>query len=146
MHLFLALGNQSLEELQSRPHTSLKRGFLPLTGEVLFNMSKGHVVIPLPIFPLHRPTSSIHYNLIDSFSLPISLWIGWSGISILYPQITIVLLESFPIKLKTIVRDESMGDPESSNDILPDKSLDIHISDSSQRFSFNPFGEIVCAD
>ena len=89
---------------------------------------------------------SVHYNLVDSFSLPISLLIGWSGISILYPKIITVLPESFAIKLKAIVRDESMGNPESSNDILPEKPLDIHISDISQRFSFDPFGEIVCVD
>ena len=39
-----------------------------------------------------------------------------------------------------------MRNTELSNDILPDKPLDIHISNISQRFSFNPFGEIVYAD
>ena len=39
-----------------------------------------------------------------------------------------------------------MRNPESSNDILPNKSLDIHIFDISQRFNFDPFGEIVRAD
>ena len=48
---------------------------------------------------------SIHYNLIDSFSLSISLQIGWSGISILYPQIRTVLSEGFAIKLKAIIWD-----------------------------------------
>ena len=89
---------------------------------------------------------SIHYDLVDSFSLPISLWIGWSGISILYPQIKTVLPESFAIKLKAIIRDEGMRDLESSNDILPDKPFDIHISDISQRFGFDPLGEIICVD
>ena len=97
------------------------------------------------VLNIGKPVST-HYNLVDSFSLPISLWIGWGGISILYPQIRTVLPESFAIKLKAIVRDESMRNTELSNDILPDKPLDIHTSDVSQRFSFNPFSEIVYAD
>ena len=39
-----------------------------------------------------------------------------------------------------------MRNTESSNDILPDKPLNIHISDISQRFSFDLFGEIVCVN
>ena len=39
-----------------------------------------------------------------------------------------------------------MRNTESSNDILPDKPLDIHISDISQWFSFDPFREIVYAN
>ena len=66
--------------------------------------------------------------------------------SILYSQIRTVLPEGFAIKLKAIIRDKSMGNPESSNDILPDKHFDIHISDISQKFSFGPFGKIICAD
>ena len=61
-------------------------------------------------------------------------------------MITTVLPESFAIKLKAIVRDKGIGNTESSNDVLPDKPLDIYISDISQRFSFDPFDEIVCAD
>ena len=68
------------------------------------------------------------------------------GISILYPQIRTVLPEGFAIKLKAIIRDEGMGNPESSNDILPDKPFDIHVSDISQRFNFDPLGKIICAD
>ena len=36
--------------------------------------------------------------------------------------------------------------PEVSDNVLPEKLLYVHISDIHQRFSFNPFGEIVCAD
>ena len=68
------------------------------------------------------------------------------GISILYPQIRTVLPGIFAIKLKAIVQDESIRNTESSNDILLDKPLDIHNSDISQRFSYDPFGEIVRAD
>ena len=39
-----------------------------------------------------------------------------------------------------------MRDPKSSNDVLLDKLFGIHIPDVSQRFGFDPFGEIVCVD
>ena len=48
--------------------------------------------------------------------------------------------------MKAVVRDEGVGDPKSSNDVLPDKFLGIHIPDIGQGLSFDPFGEIVCAD
>ena len=35
---------------------------------------------------------------------------------------------------------------EAGDNVLPDKLLYVHISDIHQRLSFNPFGEIVCAD
>ena len=57
-----------------------------------------------------------------------------------------VLPEGFTIKLKAIIRDEGIRNPEPSNDILPDKFFDIYISDISQRFSFDPLGKIICAD
>ena len=72
--------------------------------------------------------------------------IGRSKISVLYPQIRTILPEGFAIKLKAIIRDEGMGNPESSYDILPDESSDIYISDISQRFSLDPLGKIICAD
>ena len=58
MRLFSVLGNQFPEELQSHPHMSLKNESLLLTVKVLFDTSKGHVTVPLPIFPLYYPTSS----------------------------------------------------------------------------------------
>ena len=88
----------------------------------------------------------IHYDLVDSFSLPISLWVGWSGISILYPHVRVVFPGDSVIKLKAIIRDEGMRNPESSNNTLPDKPFDIYILDISQRFSFDPLGEIIYAD
>ena len=36
--------------------------------------------------------------------------------------------------------------PEASDNVLLEKLLYIHISDICQRLSFNPLGEIVCAD
>ena len=73
----------------------------------------------------------IYYDLVDSFDLPISLWIGWSGISILYTQVKTVFLKGFAIKLKAIIRDESIGNPKSSNNTLLDKPFDINIPDIS---------------
>ena len=35
---------------------------------------------------------------------------------------------------------------EVSDNVLPDKLLYVHISNIRQWLSFNPFGEIVCAD
>ena len=74
---------------------------------------------------------SVQYDLINSFNLPISLRVGRSGISILYTQIRTVFPESFAIKLKTIIRDECIGNLESSNNVLPDEPFDIYISDVS---------------
>ena len=89
---------------------------------------------------------SIHYDLVDSFDLPISLWIGWSGISILYPQVRAVFPEGSAIELKAIIRDEGMRNSKSSNNTLPDKPFDLYIPDICQRFSFDPLGEIIYAD
>ena len=127
---------------------SLRNGSLLLIIEALFDTSKGHVVIPPPIFLLLHPTSfeSIHYNLVDSFNSSISLRIGRSKIPVLYPQIKTVLPKGFAIKLKAIIRDEGIGNPESSYDILPDESFDIYVSDISQRFNLDPFGKIICAN
>ena len=48
--------------------------------------------------------------------------------------------------MKTIVRDKGMRDPESGDNVLPNKFLSVYVPDVGQRFSFNPFGEIVCVD
>ena len=90
--------------------------------------------------------NSIHYDLIDSFGLPVSLWIGWSGISIPYPQVRTVFPKDFAIELKSIIWDEGMRNPELSNNTFPDKFFNIYIPNISQRFGFNPLGEIICAD
>ena len=124
MHQFPTSGSLFLEGLRLRLHMSLRKGSLLLTVEAFFDTPIGHMVIPPPIF----------------------LWIGRGGIPVLYLQIKTVLPEGFAIKLKAIIRDEDMGNPESSYNILPDESLDIYISDIGQRFSLNPLGKIICAD
>ena len=67
-------------------------------------------------------------------------------IPILYTQIRKVLPESFTVKLKAIVLDEHVRNPESRNDVLPNEPFDIYISDISQRLSFDPLGKIICTD
>ena len=54
--------------------------------------------------------------------------------------------EGLAIKLKAVIRDEGMRDPKSSNNVLPDKFLSIHIPDVGQGLGFDLFGEIVCTD
>ena len=89
---------------------------------------------------------SIHYDLIDSLSLSIPLWINWGGILIRNAQVTTVPSEGFAIKLKTIFWDERMKDPKLSNNIFPNKSLHIHVPDICQWFNFNPLSEVIYAD
>ena len=57
-----------------------------------------------------------------------------------------VVLEDFVVKLKAIIRDEHIRNPESCNNVLPDESFNIYIPDISQRLSFGPLGKIVCTD
>ena len=89
---------------------------------------------------------STHYNLINSFSLSISLGICWSGIPICNSQLTTVSPKGFAVELKSIVRDEGMRYSEASDNVLLEKLLYVHISNICQRLNFNPFGEIICAD
>ena len=89
---------------------------------------------------------SVHYNLIDSLSLPIPLGVGWSGIPIRDTHITVVPSESLAIKLKSVVRDEGMGNSKSSNNVLPHKLFDIHVPDVCRWVSFNPLGKVISVD
>ena len=95
------------------------------------------------IQPLFQP---VDYNFVNSFSLSITLGVSRSGIPVCNSQVTTVSPEGLAIKLKADVRDEGVGDPKSSNDVLPDKLLGIHIPDIGQGLGFDPFGEIVCAN
>ena len=88
--------------------------------------------------PLFKST---HYDLIDSFSLPIPLGICRGGIFIRYAQVTAIPPEGLTIELKTIVRDEGTRDSKPSDNIFSNKSLDI-----CQWFSFNPFGKVIHAN
>ena len=54
--------------------------------------------------------------------------------------------KGFAIKLKTIFRDEGMGDPKLSDNIFSNESLGIYIFDICQWFIFDPLGEVICVD
>ena len=86
---------------------------------------------------------SIHYDLINSLSLSISLRISWNGIPACDTEITIISPEGFAVELKAIVRDEGMKDPELCDNIFLNKFLGIYVLDICQRFSFNPLGEVI---
>ena len=88
----------------------------------------------------------IDYDLINSLGLSISLGVGRSIISVCNSQATIVSFEGLTNKLKVVIRDEGMRDPKSSNDVLLDKFLSIHILDVGQGLGFDPFCEIVYAN
>ena len=89
---------------------------------------------------------STHYDLVNSFSLSVPLGICWSGIPVCNSQLTTVSPKGFAVELKSIIRDEGMRYSETSDNVLLEKLLYVHISDIRQRLSFNPFGEIICAD
>ena len=95
------------------------------------------------IQPLFQP---VDYDFVNSFSLSITLRVSRSGILVCNSQVTAVSPKGVVIKLKVVVQDEGVGDLKSSNDVLLDKLLGIHIPDIGQGLSFDPFGEIVRAD
>ena len=72
--------------------------------------------------------------------------ISWDGIYVCNSQLIAISPKGFAVELKSIVRDEGMRYFEAGDNVLLDKLLYVHISDICQRLSFNPFGEIVCAD
>ena len=105
-----------------------------------------HFFCPLSLCvvqPLFKPTN---YDLVDSFGLPIPLWIDRAGIFICYAHIIVIPPEGLAIELRSIVQDECARNSKPSNNILPNKFLSIYISNICQRFSFNPFGKVICAN
>ena len=50
------------------------------------------------------------------------------------------------IKLEPVVRDKGSRDPESCNNVSPDEPFSIYVSNVSQWLSFDPFGEVICAN
>ena len=89
----------------------------------------GKLLHPPSLGVIQPLLQSIHDDLIYGLSLPISLRVGWSGIPVFYSQIRTVFLEGFTVKLKTVIRDEDVGNTEPRNYVLPDESFDIHIPD-----------------
>ena len=78
--------------------------------------------------------------------MSISLGISWNGIPVRNSEITIVSSERFTVKLEVVVQNKGVRDPESCDNVLPNELLGIHVSDISQRFGLDPFGEIVDAE
>ena len=115
---------------------------------VWFGISRGHATALPPIFlSIIEPLlESIYYDLVNSLGLSIPLGISWGRISIRNSQVITVSRERFAIKLKAIVRDEDMKDPELCDNVFPNKFLGIHVPDICQGLSFNPLYEVVCAN
>ena len=67
----------------------------------------------------------------NSLSLSVSLGVGRSGIPVCNSQVTTVSPKGLVVKSEAIIRDEGVGDLESSNDVLLDKLLCIHVPDVS---------------
>ena len=108
-------------------------------------MSTGHVAVLPPIFLSHHPTSSwVHLSWpVNSLGLSIPLGISWCRISICNSQTAAISSEGLAIKLRAIVRDEGVRDPESGDNVLLDKFLYIDIPNVCQYLDFYLFGEII---
>ena len=89
---------------------------------------------------------SIYYDLVNNLSLSIPLGISWYKVSTHNSQIAAISPEGFTIKLKAVVQDEGVRDPEPDDNVFPKKFLGIYVFDIHQGLSFNPFGKVVRAD
>ena len=89
---------------------------------------------------------SVHYDFVNSLGLTIPLEVSWGRVPICNSQITVVSLEGFAIKLKSIVRDEGTKDLELGENIFPNKLFGVNISYIRQKLGFNPFSEIFCTN
>ena len=89
---------------------------------------------------------SIYYDLVNSLILSIPLGISWYRVSIHNSQIAAISPEGFAIKLKAVVQDEGVKDPEPDDNVFPKKFPGIYVFDIRQGLSFNPFGKVVRAD
>ena len=90
-------------------------------------MTCGISSIHFPFASSNLFLSSFTMTLLTVSACPFPCGVGRNGIFILYTQIRTVFPESFAIKLKTIIRDECIGNPESSNNVLPDEPFDIYM-------------------
>ena len=124
-------------------------------GGFFSGLSRCCSICPKEMWQLFHPPSfgvvqslfkSVHDDLVNSLSLSISLRIGRSRIPILYTQIRTIFPESFAIKLKAIVWDEHIRNPELCNNVLPNEPFDVYVLDISQRLSFDSLGKIICTD
>ena len=74
------------------------------------------------------------------------MWVGRCGVSIDNSQLITVFSEGFAVKLEAVVRDQGVRSPEPSDNIFPNKLLDIDVPDVCQRLSFDPLCEVIGAD
>ena len=102
-----------------------------MTYEELFDTLIGHAVVLLPIsLCIVQPfLKSVHYDLVNSFSLSVPLRISWSGIPVCNSQFTAISPKRLAVELKSIVRDERIRYFEVGDNVLLDKFLYVHISD-----------------
>ena len=101
------------------------------------------LIHPFALCIIQLLLESIHYNLINSLGLPIPAGVSWNGIPICDTHITTVPSEGLSIKLKSVVRDEGMGDPKPGDNVLPHEPFGIHVPDVCQWLNFNPFGKAI---
>ena len=72
---------------------------------------------------------------------------SWGRIVVLDPELNIEISELRIIKLLPIIRYQSSRDAKPSNYGMPNEIAYLLFCDSSQRFGFDPFGEIIhCHD
>ena len=84
---------------------------------------------PFSLLVIQPLLKSTHYDLVNNLGLSIPLGISWGRISIRNSQITTVSPKRFAIKLKAIVLDKGMRDPEPCDNVFPNKFLGIHAPD-----------------
>ena len=101
---------------------------------------------PSPLCIIQSLFQTAYYDFIHGLSLPISLGVGKSGISVGDAKLDAVFPEVLTIKLKTVVRDEGVRSSETRNYVFPNEFLGIDVPDVGQRFSLYPFCEIIGAD
>lgn len=76
-------------------------------------------------------------------SLPISLGIGWSRISISDTQLSTVPSKGLTVKLESIIRDQCMRNPKSGDNVPPNEPLYIHVSNVRKGLGLHPFCEVI---
>ena len=101
---------------------------------------------PSPLCIIQSLFQTAYYDFVHSLGLPVSLGVGRSGISVGDAKLVTIFPEVLTIKLKTVVRDESVRSSEARNNVFPNEFLGIHVPDVGQRFSLYPLGEIVGVD
>ena len=95
------------------------------------------------IQPFLQPRS---YNLIGGLGLSIPLRISRRRILVPNSQLPTISLEGFTVKLKTIIRDQSVRNSKRGDNIPPDEPLSVHVPDISKGLSFHLLGKVVHAD